>query len=311
MDELQKLLFSRANVRGEAVALRGELAQALEHQHLPVAAKRLAGEAASAGLLAAAALQFDGTVLLQIEGDGPVRLVVAEVRPDFSFRVMAKLRDDADPASIDPNAKLQDLVNVHGRGRCALILDMTGRTRDQQPYQGVVPLEGDTLAEALEAYFAQSEQVETVIRLASDESAAGGVMLQKMPATGGKLPQDFDPEGWQRLKMFAQTVKSAELLTLRPTEVNRRLFWEESPLVTLEAEPKFRCSCSPERFEGIVRSMGREEAEKLLAEEGGRIKITCSFCGRSHEFDSLDVKAIFENASCRASGSSRGTAPSA
>ena len=126
MDEIQKLLFSRANVRGETVALHESLAQALEHQALPVAARRLAGEAAAAALLAAAALQFDGTVQLQIAGDGPVKLLVVEVRKDLSYRVTVRMRDNA--GDIDPNATLADLVNKTGRGRCAFILDMTGRT---------------------------------------------------------------------------------------------------------------------------------------------------------------------------------------
>lgn len=291
MDEIQKLLFSRANVRGETVALHESLAQALEHQALPVAARRLAGEAAAAALLAAAALQFDGTVQLQIAGDGPVKLLVVEVRKDLSYRVTVRMRDNA--GDIDPNATLADLVNKTGRGRCAFILDMTGRTRDQQPYQGVVPLAGATLAEALEAYFAQSEQVETVLRLAADDVAAGGVMLQKMPATGGQLPEDYDPEGWSRLRMFAETVKSEELLTLRPEDVNRRLFWEESPLVTFEANPVFRCTCTDERFENIVRSVGEAEIRKILRAQGGKFTITCDFCGKEKTFDEVDVAAIF------------------
>ena len=291
MDELQKLLFARANVRGETVALHESLAKALEHQELPVAARRLAGEASAASLLAAAALQFDGTVQLQIDGDGPVRLLVVEVRKDLAYRVSVRMRDDAH--DVDPNADLTRLVNVNGRGRCAFILDMTGRTRDQQPYQGVVPLTGKTLAEALESYFAQSEQVETLLRLAADDESAGGVMLQKMPASGGKLPEDYVPEGWPRLRMFAETVKSEELLTLRPEDVNRRLFWEESPLVTFEAKPVFRCACSDERFDNLVRSLGEAEAEEILRSEGGQLTITCQFCGKKKVYDALDVKALF------------------
>lgn len=291
MDELQKLLFPRANVRGETVALHESLAQALEHQRLPVAARRLAGEASAAALLAAAALQFDGTVQLQIDGDGPVRLLVVEVRKDLSYRVTVRMRDDA--GDVDPNADLTSLVNANGRGRCAFILDMTGRTRDQQPYQGVVPLTGKTLAQALENYFAQSEQVETLLRLTADDVAAGGVMLQKMPASGGKLPEDYDPEGWPRLRLFADTVKSEELLTLRPEDVNRRLFWEESPLVTFEAQPCFRCSCSDARFDHLLRSLGEAEAQEILRSEGGKITITCRFCGKEKVYDAVDVAALF------------------
>lgn len=296
MDELQKLYFPRANVRGQTVAIHESLQAALAAQDLPAAAKRFAGEAACATLLAAAALQFDGAVLLQIEGDGPVRLLVVEVRPDSGYRVMVKMRDDFVAGSLADDASMQTLVNASGRGRCALILDMRGRSRDEQPYQGVVALEGKNLGEALEAYFRQSEQVETVIRLAADDKAAGGVMLQKMPVTGGKDIEDYDPEGWNRLKLFVDTVKADELLTLSPEDVNRRLFWEESPLVVGQATPQFRCACSDERFAAIVRSLGREEVESILAERG-QVEIACRFCGRKKVFDKIDVEAIFAGAS--------------
>ncbi len=293
MNELQKLLFKSANVRGQTVVLHEELRAAIKAQQLPLAAERLAGEVVSAALLAAGALQLDGDVLLQIDGDGPVRMVVAEVRKDFSFRVMVKMRDDA--GDIDPNATLAELVNVSNRGRCAFILDTAGRTRGRQLYQGVVPLVGEDFSNSLESYFAQSEQVETIIRLAADDEAAGGIMLQKMPASGGMLPEDFDEEGWDRLKIFCASVKSKELLTLHAEDINRRLFWEESPLVTMSAKPRFACSCSRERFVNIVRSLGREEAESIM-NEMGKIEIACRFCGKKHVFEKEEIEAIMNSA---------------
>ena len=179
MDALQKLLFQRAAVRGETVVLHDEFSRSVEHQHLPLAVRRLAGEVTASALLAAAALEFDGTVLLQIAGDGPIKLLVAEVRPGLLFRVSVTMREDAGEISAD--AGMTELVNAGGRGRCALILDQTGRDPDTQPYQGVVSLAGETFAEAMTNYFATSEQVETKIKLASDESGVGGLMLQKMP----------------------------------------------------------------------------------------------------------------------------------
>lgn len=293
MDALQKLHFPEANVRGETVVLHEELARALEHQKLPVAVRRLAGEVTAAALLTAAALEQNGSVVLQIAGDGPVGLVVAEVRADMSFRVNVQMKASA--GEIDPNADLKNLVNRTGAGRCALILDLASRPRDQQPYQGVVPLEGASFSEVLENYFRASEQVETRIRIASDDVAAGGVMLQKMPTTGGVMPENFDPEGWERLGMFLSTVKSEELLTLSPEEIDRRLFWEESPRVTLEAEPKFVCSCSDERVENVIRSLGREEALEVVQERGA-IEVTCQFCGRTRRYDKVDVEALFASA---------------
>lgn len=295
MDALQKLLFQRAAVRGETVVLHDEFNRALEHQHLPLAVRRLAGEVTASALLAAAALEFDGSVLLQIAGDGPVKLLVAEVRPGLLFRVSVTMRDDA--GEIKPDAGMTELVNAGGRGRCALILDQTGRAPDVQPYQGVVSLTGETFADVMTNYFASSEQVETKIKLASDESGVGGLMLQKMPLLGGKaLPEDFDEEGWQRLKIFADTVKSKELLTLDPEEINRRLFWEESPNVTLEAKPVFKCRCSDEAVRNMVRSLGREEAEAIIAERGS-IDVTCHFCGRTISLDAADVAALFAGTS--------------
>lgn len=294
MDALQKLLFQRAAVRGETVVLHDEFSRSVEHQHLPLAVRRLAGEVTASALLAAAALEFDGTVLLQIAGDGPIKLLVAEVRPGLLFRVSVTMREDAGEISAD--AGMTELVNAGGRGRCALILDQTGRDPDTQPYQGVVSLAGETFAEAMTNYFATSEQVETKIKLASDESGVGGLMLQKMPLLGGKaLPEDFDEEGWQRLKIFADTVKSEELLTLDPEEINRRLFWEESPNVTLEARPEFKCRCSDEGVRSMILSLGREEAETIIAERGS-IDVTCHFCGQVRSFDSADVASLFAGA---------------
>ena len=290
MDALQKLLFQRAAVRGETVVLHDEFSRSVEHQHLPLAVRRLAGEVTASALLAAAALEFDGTVLLQIAGDGPIKLLVAEVRPGLLFRVSVTMRENAGEISAD--AGMTELVNAGGRGRCALILDQTGRDPDTQPYQGVVSLAGETMTN----YFATSEQVETKIKLASDESGVGGLMLQKMPLLGGKaLPEDFDEEGWQRLKIFADTVKSEELLTLDPEEINRRLFWEESPNVTLEARPEFKCRCSDEGVRSMILSLGREEAEAIIAERGS-IDITCHFCGQVRSFDSADVASLFAGA---------------
>jgi molecular chaperone Hsp33 len=291
MDALQKLLFERCAVRGETVALGEEFRRAVEHQNLPVAVRRLAGEVTAAALLSAAALEFDGTVLLQIAGDGPVKLIVAEVRKDLLFRVSVTMRDDA--GEIAPNAGMTELVNRTGAGRCALILDMPGRREGEQPYQGIVSLAGKTFAEAMTGYFESSEQVPTKMVLAADDEAVGGIMIQKMPSAGGKaLPKNFDAEGWDRLQMFVGSVKSEELLTLPPAEVNRRLFWEESPRVTYEAKPVFKCRCSDEGVRGMIRSLGEKEAEAIVAEQGC-IEVTCHFCGKKRRFDAADVKSLF------------------
>lgn len=294
MDTLQKILFTQAAARAETVTLDDSFTQAVAHQHLPIAVRRLAGEVTASALLAAAALQYDGTVMLQVAGDGPVKLLVVEVRPELVYRVSVTLRDPN--AKLDDNASMASLINATGRGQCALILDPPNRAEGVQPYQGIVALDGENFASVMTNYFVHSEQVETHIVLASDEHRVGGIMLQKMPIMGGKkLPDDYDEDAWGRLKMFVETVKSEELLTLTPEEINRRLFWEESPRVTYEGTPVFRCRCSDEGVRNMIRSLGHDEA-KSIVDELGQIEVTCHFCGHVRTFDSIDVEAIFSDA---------------
>ncbi len=293
MDCLQKLFFPNAPARGVTVALHKESVRMLEHLNLPVAVKRLLREVAAVTLMVAAEIEHDGSIQFQIEGDGPVRLLVAQVSPKNAFRVTAAMREGA--GEIDPNADMTSLVNVSGCGRCALMIDFQHR-RKGEIYQGIVPLVGKTFSEAAENYFRTSEQVETVIEIAADDEAVGGLMIQKMPAQGGKSDVAIDPEAWERIVMFLRTVKSEELLTLSPLEINRRLFSEENPRVTQEEEALFRCTCSEEALRHMIRSIGKEEAEKIIAEEG-KITVTCSFCGRQSVFDAIDIEALFAGAS--------------
>lgn len=291
MDSLQKLLFSQANARGETVVVEDSFLSAIEHQHLPLAVQRLAGEVTAAALLSAAAISYDGTVILQIEGDGPVKLLIVEVQSDLTYRLSVTLRERK--KDCDPNAQMKALINENGKGRCALILDPNDRPQGVPPYQGVVSLEGDTFAQVMEHYFEKSEQVPTQMVLTSDDKRAAGILLQKLPTLGGqKLPDDYDETAFDRLKMFLNTVKSEELLTLSPEEINRRLFWEESPRVLLEATPSFKCRCSDEAVKSMIRSLGKDEAQAIVKEEGA-ITVTCHFCGKVRSFDPIDVETLF------------------
>ena len=245
---------------------------------------------AASALLCAAALEFDGSVVLQAQGDekAPVRLIVVDVSKDLSFRINVTMRDWEE--GISEKAGLRELLNPAGGARCALILDASNRPNGEAPYQGIVVLEGDSFAEAMEQYFARSEQVETTLRLASDGKRAGGVMVQKLPSTGGVLPEDFDADGWERIRLFAKSAKDEELLTLEPEEMTRRLFWEESPRVTLEKPVVFRCTCSPERIENILLQFDRME----LLEKGSKdLTVTCRFCGKQYVFTQADIDRIF------------------
>ena len=196
--------------------------------------------------------------------------------------------------TIAEDADFKSLVNANGNGRCALILDMASRRPGEHPYQGVVPLTGNTVAETIESYMTQSEQVRTGLWLAADDKAAGGVLLQHVATTGGKAVEDVDPEGFDHLSVLAKTVKNEEILGLDAEEVARRLFWEDNPAVLEELKPKFACRCSIEGIKAMVKSLGEQEANEIVAEKG-RIEVRCEFCGKTYTLDPIDVKMLFAN----------------
>jgi molecular chaperone Hsp33 len=243
-----------------------------------------------------------------VHGDGPVKLAVAEAMSDLRFRVTAKVQGD-----VAPDARFDDLVNRHGEGRCAITLDPLDRQPGQQPYQGVVPLEspeggpvGD-VATMLEHYMRQSEQLETRIVLAANGEAACGLLIQRLPIEGagnlaGAEQAVIDEEAFTRLAHFASTLTATELLTLDTPTILHRLFWEE-PLRVFEPQtPTFACSCSADRVRNMLRNLGREEAESILAERAD-IEIGCDFCGTQYRFDAVDVGALFASAPSPSSGS--------
>ncbi|MBS1163183.1 MAG: hypothetical protein H6R03_1079, partial [Burkholderiaceae bacterium] len=238
-------------------------------------------------------IKFDGALILQIQGNGPVRLLVVEVQPGMRLRATAKLRETA---VIGEDATLQQLTNPNGEARCAITLDPTGRRPGQQPYQGVVPLAGETIAEVLENYLRQSEQTESRLWLAADESAAAGVLLQKLPQEGGAAKPDVD--AWQRAGALTATLTREELLTLEAEALARRLYWEERLQHFPPAAPRFECNCSRERSGRMLLALGREEAESILAERGD-VEITCDFCNARYAFDAVDVGQLFASGATR------------
>ena len=204
MSELHKFLFEGLPVRGMLVRLTDGWQEALRRRadtdpfDAPV--RKLLGEMSAAGVLMQANIKFNGAVVLQIFGDGPVKVAVTEVQPDLSFRSTAKLVGEL-PASDNGHLPLEEMVNVHGQGRCAITLDPKDRLPGQQPYQGVVPLHGDLreplheLSQVLEHYMLQSEQLDTKLWLAADLQFARGLLLQKLPDEGGKAIGQAQTDG--------------------------------------------------------------------------------------------------------------------
>ena len=274
----------------------------------PQPVRQLLGEMAAAGVLMQGNIKFNGALILQIFGDGPVKVAVCEVQPDFSLRATATLVGD-----VAADASLSQLVNVHNQGRCAITLDPKDRLPGQQPYQGVVPLFGDrgekleNLSEVLEHYMLQSEQLDTVLVLAADDKVAAGLLIQRLPVEGeGNLAGQADAvqreaqlgqsEDFSRIAILAKSLKREELLTLDAETILHRLFWEE-PIARFEplqgeTGPRFACSCSRERVANMIRSLGTAEVESILAEQG-QVEVGCDFCGAQYRFDPVDAAQLF------------------
>ena len=302
VSELHRFLFDGLPVRGllvrlsddwrEVLARRGGAGQAFAG---PV--QGLMGEMAAAAVLMHGNVKFDGDLILQIFGDGPVKLAVAEVRADLGFRVTAKVVGE-----LAPGADLQSMLDVHGGGRCAISLLPRQSLPGRQPYQGVVSLRGDdnlpmpTLAAMLEHYMRQSEQLETRLVLAADERAACGLLLQRLPRTETRDADGESDDAFHRLGLLAATLTRDELLGLDVEAILRRLFWDE-PLRLLPADlparrPHFACTCSRERVAAMLQCLGRAEVDDIVREQG-EVEVGCDFCGAMQRFDPVDALELF------------------
>ncbi len=304
---LHTFLFEGLPVRGLLVRLtdawQALLARRSGGQAYPPELRALLGEMSAAGVLMQANLRFDGDLVLQVHGDGPVKLAVVEVQSDLRFRATAK-----QVGAVPPGAGLEALLNVHGQGRCAITLDPRGRRPGQQPYQGVVPLHGDRreplqqLSQVLEHYMLQSEQLDTRLVLAADDRVAAGLLIQRLPVEGqgnlegrpGRRNEDDIglSEAFNRIATLAATLTRDELLALAPERILHRLFWEETLRVFEPLTPRFACSCSRERVESMLVSLGRPEIDSVITELG-QVEVGCDFCGQQYRFDAVDVGEMF------------------
>jgi molecular chaperone Hsp33 len=291
-------------VRGLLVRLTDAWHEVLQRRQelgpFPPAVRVLLGEMTAAAVLMQAHVKFNGALVIQVFGDGPVKLAVAEVQPDLAFRATAKVVGE-----VPPGARLEALLNVHGQGRCAITLDPLDKRPGQQPYQGVVPLHGDQreplqqVSQVLEHYMLQSEQLDTRLVLAADDRVAAGLLIQRLPVSGGgnlagrRNEDDIGlSEAYNRIALLAATLTRDELLTLPADQVLHRLFWQEQVTRYAPRAPRFACRCSSERVRGMLRTLGREESEGLIAERG-LVEVGCDFCGRHYRFDAVDVGEMF------------------
>ncbi|MBB3224293.1 Hsp33 family molecular chaperone HslO [Pseudoduganella umbonata] len=293
-DTLQKFIFENAAVRGELVDISATWREIQARHQYPVAVKRLLGQMVSAAALLSANLKFNGSIVMQIHGDGPVRLLVVECDSQLRMRATAKLNEDA---QIADDANLTDLLNQTGRGRFVITLDPAEKVPGQQPYQGVVPLDGEDVATVIEHYMLRSEQLDTQLWLAADDNVARGLLLQKLPLHGGKaeahpVSPEEALETWNRAVMLGRTLKEEELLSTEIDVLQKRLFWEETIRVFDPVHPSFHCSCTRDKVGNMLKMLGQAEVEDALAEQG-KLGINCDFCGKHYEYDAVDCAQLF------------------
>jgi len=313
-DELHKFLFEGLPVRGVLVRLGPSWRESLQRRQAlgayPAPVRELLGEMAAAATLMQATIKFNGALILQVFGDGPVKLAVAEVQPDLSYRATAKVVGE-----VPANARLAALLNLHGQGRCVITLDPQGGSAGTQPYQGVVGLRGDAgeplqaLAEVLEHYMLQSEQLDTRLLLAANDEGAAGLLIQRLPVEGeGNLERQHREdeiglnEAFNRIAHLSATLSRDELLNLDADTLLHRLYWEEDVRRFEPLQPRFACRCSRERVGGMLRGLGADEVQGIVVERGD-VEVGCEFCGLQYRFDAVDIGELFTPVRDQAPGS--------
>ena len=310
MSELHKFLFDGLPVRGMLVQLTDVWQEVLKRRAANVETgpyaepvRHLLGEMTAAAVLMQSNIKFNGALVMQIFGDGPLKLAVVEVNPNLSLRATAKVVGELGDASTLP-----EMVNVNNEGRCAITLDPLNKMPGQQAYQGVVPLFDDhrnklnKFSDVLQHYMLQSEQLDTTLVLAANDTTAAGLLIQRLPIKGeGNLAakatmEDEDEigrnEDYNRISILASSLTPDELLNLDAETILRRLFWEEKLVRFEPLTPSFACSCSRERVSNMIRSLGTEEVESILAERG-EVEVGCDFCGEQYRYDAVDAAQIF------------------
>jgi molecular chaperone Hsp33 len=275
-DTLQRFLFEDAAIRGDLVHLDATWQAVLERHDYPEPVRNLLGEMMVAAVLLSATLKLKGRLTIQIQGEGPVSLMVVECTSDRTLRGLAHADDSLTHG---------DLPNLVGQGRLAITLEPE---EGLERYQSIVELTGHTLADALEHYLDSSEQLETRLWLSVDAQRAGGLLIQKLPQGG----IETDVDAWNRIEKLSATIQPAELLGLSAREIIHRLYHEEDVRV-FETEPVcFRCTCSRDRVANMLRTLGSAEVRSIIHDEGS-VRVACEFCNHKYEFDAVDSEQLF------------------
>ncbi|HKQ31224.1 MAG TPA: Hsp33 family molecular chaperone HslO [Burkholderiales bacterium] len=271
-DSLERFVFEDAPIHGRVVHLDATWRAVLERRAYPEPVRELLGEFMAAAALLTA---IDGRLILQVQSNGPVRLLVVECSSERAMRALAQWHGEVKPMPFS---------QLLGHGRLVITIDpQQGKER----YQGVVELEGDSVAQVLEGYFKRSEQLDTRIWLASDTEHAAGMILQKLPDR-----ESEDSDIWDRAAHLGSTLTRDELLTLPARDILHRLYHEEDIRLFQRVPVSFRCTCTRSGVERALHMMGEGEVRSILKEKG-RVDIDCEYCGSHYELDTVEIEQLF------------------
>jgi molecular chaperone Hsp33 len=290
-DSLHRFMFEHFPIRGHLVHLDAAWRALIEHADYPTAIRDTLGEAVAASLLLSATIKFEGVLSLQLQGDGPVHLMLVQCTSGLGVRGLARYRQDE---RTDASALTGSIANLIGTGNLTVTLEPDDRS---QRYQGIVPITGQRLADSLQVYFENSEQLPTRLWLHADAQGASGMLLQKLPAANaapGESPVDVAAidDAWRRVQLIAETLTPEEMRMLTDAEILHRLFNEDDVRLFEPAPVYFRCRCSRERVSGMLQGLGETETRSILAERG-EVEVRCDFCNRAYLFDAVDVGQLF------------------
>ncbi len=301
-DCLHRFMFEGYPIRGQLVHLDASWRALIEHREYPRAIRDTLGEAVAASLLLAGTIKFDGVLSLQLQGEGPVQLLLAQCTSGLGVRGLARYREPATAV-----ADASGVAALVGHGNLTVTLETDDMTRR---YQGIVPITGERLAESLRIYFENSEQLPTRLWLHADALGASGMLLQRLPSEGGERGVDAAAadaaaidDAWRRVQLIGETLTPEELVTLADTEILHRLFNEDDLRLYEPAPVYFRCRCSRERGGGMLQGLGEAETRSVLAERG-EVEVRCDFCNRAYVFDAVDVAQLFKVSAAASSGKS-------
>lgn len=278
-DTTQKFIFEDADIRGEIVALSKTCSDIFaNHQYAP-SVERLLGEFMCAATLLSTTIKFEGLLTLQARSDGQIPIIMAECNSRQKVRAIAR---GAEQASSD------DFKTLLNNGQLAITIEPT----DGKAYQGIVPLDGESLAQCLESYFAQSEQLATRLWLACEGDRCGGLLLQQLPMQIESNPQ-HRADHWQHLCQLAETIRPEELLELDSEELLFRLYHQDPLRIFEPQDVEFQCSCSWQRSGAALATLPRPELEEMLKEQG-LIEVNCEFCNYNYSFGAEEISKLID-----------------